>query len=404
MSKRGGVLLGSSEKSGGALGAKPPHPDRERWLVSLVGLLVVLVGFWGAGVAWWLIRLHPAVEAVVQTHLEPFRIVRQGFAYGAWGFLGLTGLGVIWSLAVWTRWRWRLRHVRGQYLTLVIPRPQHGRETASRTNPESPNALWDRLIGTLQESKARGVPPYLATELWGDSGGRVQWGVWLPDHLMPQREAIRRLMTAERPQARLVDASDPLLGALGGGSDDEADTGERWYADAVLVLRARDYFPLPHDELGQRSLVAALRPPRTVLASGVSVIVTPAPWTWARRVHQLVQRWRWISHYRRRFDERYKQETDAISLKAQQAHARVCLRVHVIAHTHGAAQAECRSLITTLMAGRMRYAWATQAWTTQRVRVRRVSGTGTLRALPLASRTRAPFCPLPRPIGVFPLM
>ena len=396
MSKGSGMLLGSSETRG----AKPSHPERERWVVSFVGLLVVLVGFWGARVAWWLVRLHPAAEHFVQTHLEPFRIIRQGFAYGAWFFVGLTGLGLLWAFVVWLCWCRQLRRVRGQYLTLVIPRSQHTRETTSRINPDGPNALWDRLIGTLQDARAQGPPPYLASELWGDGGGRVQWGVWLPDHMTPQREAIRRLMTAERPQARLVDAPDPLLAALGAGEDDEGDSGERWYASAVLILRARDYYPLPQDELGQRSLVAALRPPRTVLASGVSVIVTPAPWTWARRAHQLVQRWRWTSRYRRRFDERYKQETDAISLKAQQAHARVCLRVHVIAETHAAAQAECHSLITTLAAGRARYAWATQAWKPHAMQVQRVRG----RDVPLTGRCRAPFCPLPRPLGVFPLM
>jgi hypothetical protein len=121
-------------------------------------------------------------------------------------------------------------------------------------------------------------------------------------------------------------------------------------------------------------------------------------------VHQLVQRRRWCSRYRRHFDERYKQETDTISLKAQQAHARVCLRVQVIAHTRAAAQAECRSLITTLAAARARYARATQVWKARAVRVRRVRGPGAPRALPPASRCRAPFCPLPRPLGIFPLL
>ncbi len=396
MSKGSGILLGSSETRG----AKPSHPDWERWVVSFVGLLVVLVGFGGARGAWWLVRLHPNAEHYVRPYLEPLRMIGQGVRYGAWFFVGLTGLGLLWALLMWLHWRRQLRCVRGQYLTLVIPRSQHARETTSRTNPEGPSALWDRLIGTLQDASARGLPPYLASELWGDGGGRVQWGVWLPDHMTPQREAIRRLMTAERPQARLVDAPDPLLVALGAGEDDAGDSGERWYASAVLILRARDYYPLAHDDLGLRSLVAALRPPRTVLASGVSVIVAPAPWSWARRVDQLVQRWRWTSRYRRRFDERYKQETDAISLKAQQPHARVCLRVHVIAHTHAAAHAECHSLITTLAAGRARYGWAIQAWKAHAVQVRRVRGLD----VPPAGRCRAPFCPLPRPLGVFPLM
>ncbi len=228
----------------------------------------------------------------------------------------------------------------------------------------------------------------------------MQWGIWLPEHMRDQREAVRRLLTADRPQARLVETPDPLLASLDARDDDTEDTGARWYASAVLILAARDYYPLPADELAQRSVVAALRPPRTVLASGVSVIVTPAPFAWARRVHQLVQRWRWVSRYRRRFDERYKQETDTISLKAQQAHARVCLRVHVVAQTRAAALRECRSLLLTLTASRKRYAWANQCWQAPAVRVQAVRG----RRLPSAGRSRAPFRPLPRLIGVFPLV
>ncbi len=349
------MLLGSSERRG----SKPRHPDWERWAVSLLGFVIVVVAWRGAPMAWWLTRHNAYWHSYVQAHLRPLQLANQGLRYAAVFFLGITALGLVWTLLVWLRWAWQVRRVRGHFLQLVIPRPT-GREGTSRTTPDAPSALWDRLIATLQTASGRGLPPYLATELWGDGSGRVQWGVWVPEHVRPQREAVRRLLTADRPQARLVEMPDPLLAALPPRTDDHEDPGTRWYASALLILHARDYYPLPADELAQRSVVAALRPPRTVLASGVSVVVTPAPLTWARRVHQLVQRWRWISRYHRRFDDRYKQETDAISLKAQQAHAQVCLRVHVVAQTRAAALSECRSLVTTLMASRKRYAWANQ--------------------------------------------
>jgi hypothetical protein len=293
-----------------------------------------------------------------------------------------------------------VHRVRGHFLTLVIPRPQHAREAATRSNPEASAVFWDRLIAALQVARRSGMPPFLAAELWGDGGGRVQWGIWLPEHVRPQREAVRRLVTAEHPQARLVDAPDPLFTALQRQAEEETDTGERWYASAVLILNARDYYPMPEDDLVQASLVAALRPPRTILASGISVVVTPAPAEWARRVDQLVQRWRWVSRYQRRFDERYKQETDAISLKGQQAHAYVCLRVHVVASTKAAARTECRSLITTLSTSRKRYSHATQHWQAHTIRVRRVQGT----AVPLDGGHRVPFRPLPRLMPLFPLI
>lgn len=399
MSKNGGGLFRSSETRG----AKPPHPDWERWLMAGLSLFVVVVALVGPRLAWWLTRHSTRWDQYVRTHLGPLQLIRDGFTYGAWFFAGITALGLLWAVFGVLRWRWGVRHVQGRYLTLVIPRPQHARDATPRTNPEAPYVFWDRLIATLQMAKGRRLPPYLAAELWGDMSGRVQWGVWLPEYLGEQREAVRRLMTAERPQARLVEAPDPLLAALqpsGDTADDGHDAGARWYAGAVLVLGARDYYPLLADGLAQRGLVAALRPPRTVVASGVSVIVTPAPDAWARRVHQLVQRWRWQSRYKRRFDERYKQETDEISAKAQQAHARVCLRVHVVAHTKAAALTECRSLITTLTASRKRYAWALQSWQARHVRVRQVRGT----QLPPAGRSRAPFRPLPRLTGLFPFV
>ncbi len=394
MSKHG-VLIGSSEREG----TKPVHPDQERWVVSLLGFVCLVVAWWGAPAAWWLARHNTSWARYVQTHMRPLQLINQGLQYAALSILGLTLLGLLWTLLVWLRWQWHVRRVRGHYLQLVIPRPA-GRDGAPRTTPDAPSALWDRLIATLQSGSPRGLPPYLATELWGDGGGRVQWGIWLPEHLRDQREAVRRLLTADRPQARLVDACDPLLVALEQRGADAEAGDSRWYASALLILAARDYYPLQVDELAQRSVVAALRPPRAVLASGVSVIVTPAPLAWARRVHQLVQRWRWISRYRRRFDEGYKQETDAISLKAQQAHARVCLRVHVVAQTKAAAMAECRSLLTTLMASRKRYGWANQYWQARSVRVQQVHGT----ELSPDGWSRAPFRSLPWLIGVFPLV
>jgi hypothetical protein len=396
MSKRTSGILGSTERKA----RKPRHPDLERWAISVAGLATVLIGFWGPPVAWWLLRLHAAAEHYVQAHLRPFSLLRQGLAYGAWFFVGLTVLGLVWALVTAALRHRRVGRIHGQYLQLLIPRPQGGREGTRRSNREAPFLFWDRLIATLQTTRHGTVPPYLAAELWGDESGQVQWGMWLPAHVGAHRDAVRRLLTAERPQARLVEMPDPLRHALDKRPDDPADPGTRWYAGAHLTLHARDYYPLLEDTLSQRSLVAALRPPRAVLASGASVIVTPAPAGWAERVHQLVQRWRWVSRYERRFDERYKQETDEISLKAQQAHARVSLRVHVVAQTRDAALRECRSLVTTLTTSRKRYAHARQYWQARWMTVRAVHGA----RLPGSGRARAPFRPLPRLIGMFPVV
>ncbi len=396
MNKRGGVLLGTTETKA----LKPYHPDQERWIVSLLGCVTTLLGFWGAPVAWRLIRMEAHVERYVQAHLSVFSLLRQGLWWGAWFFVGITIFGAVWAVCTYVWWHVRFRRVEGQYHQVVMPRPQGTREGSPKSNPQAPYLFWDRLIATLQTARRGKAPPYLAAELWGDDSGRVQWGIWLPEHMREQREPVRRLMTAERPQARLVDAPDPVIEALRKRPDDIADAGARWYAGVQLILHAPDYYPLLEDTLGQRSLVAALRPPRDVLASGISVIVTPAPTSWARRVHQLVQRWRWVSRYRRRFDDQYKQETDAISLKAQQAHARVSLRVHVVAQTRAAARAECRNLVTTLTTSQKRYVHARQYWQARRTRVTAVHRRG----LPVGGRVRAPFRPLPRLIGMFPFV
>jgi len=396
MSKRPRGVLGGAERTM----RKPHHPDAARWVISGIGFVTVLIGFWGPSVAWWIIRRFGPAEHYVQTHLRPFTLLRQALAYGAWFFVGMTVLGLVWAGVAAAHWHWRAGRVRGQYLQLAIPRPQSGRESIGRSNREAPCVFWDRLIATLQTTRAGRVPPYLAAELWGDQSGRVQWGMWLPEHVGEHREAVRRLVTAERPQARLVETPDPLREALGKRLDDPEDPGTRWYAGAELILHAQDYYPLLEDTLSQRSLVAALRPPRAVLRSGVSLIVTPAPTGWAKRVHQLVQRWRWVSRYRRRLDERYKQETDAISLKAQQAHARVSLRIHVVARTRAAALEECRSLLTTLTTSRRRYAHARQYWQARRIEVQALHGA----RLPGSARARAPFRPLPRLIGIFPFV
>ncbi len=379
-------------------GAKPPHPDLARWIVACVGFVVVTVGLWGAPAAWWLARHNAHWADVVHQRLPMFSMIHQGLKYGAVGWLCLTGLGFVWTALVWTHWHWRVGRVRGHYLTVVIPRPQRRRGTGM--NPEASALLWDRLIATLHTSAPYGMSPYLATELWGDASGRVAWGVWLPDHIHTQREVVRRLMTAERPEARLVDAADPLVGALRRRDEDPDDAGTRWYAGALVILRARDYYPLPDDALALRSVVAALRPPRTVFASGVSVIVTPAPHGWAARVHRLVRRWRWEARSASSLDERRKQEIDDISLKAQQAHAWVSLRVHVIAHSRAAALHECRGLLTTLTTSRKRYADVSQFWQPRRVRVWQIHGT----RLPAGGRARAPFRPLPRLLPLFPFI
>ncbi len=393
MSKPHGLFWDSEKR-----GAKPPHPDWDRWFVACFGFVVVVIGLWGPPVAWWLTRHNAQWESFVRTHLHPLSMIRQGFTYGVIFFLGVTFLGAVWTAFVWTRWYWRLRRLDGQYLTLVIPRSQQRQQ--ARANPEASSLLWDRLIATLQLNRQRGMPSYLAAELWGNAGGRVAWGIWLPDHVRTQRDVVRRLLTADRPQARLVDAPDPLRAALLQQDEEREDTGTRWYASAVLILAGRDYYPLLDDALTQRSLVAALRPPRAIVASGISVIATPAPDAWAQRVNQLVERWRWEGRYKRRFDERWKQETDDISLKAQQAHARVCLRVHVIAHTRSAAMEECRTLVATLTTSRKRYRRARQYWQPRRVSVQQIRGT----QLPPAGRVRAPFRPLPRLMPLFPFV
>ncbi len=121
---------------------------------------------------------------------------------------------------------------------------------------------------------------------------------------------------------------------------------------------------------------------------------------WARRVDQLTQRWRWTSRHQRRWDERYRQEIDDISLKAQQAHAWTCLRVHVVAHTREAAMTECQSIVTSLTTSRRRYKHASQHWQVRLSRVERVEQRG----VPAPARCRAPFPPLPRLIAMFPFI
>ena len=380
--------------------AQPSHPDYGRWCMALFSCAVVVIGFWGASLAWWLLAYHAGAEQYVRSHLPTFQLIHRCLWYAALGFSVMTGLGIGWAGVKIGRWLWRMRDLQGQYLALVIPRPQGSRGVGARTNPEAPYVLWDRLIATLQAVPRQDSPPYFATELWGDASGRVRWGIWLPDHVRPQRDAVRHLIIAERSEARLVDAPDPLDAALDVQPDDPDDDGVRWYARALLTLRARDYYPLLQDGLAHGSVVAALRPSRMVVASGVSLIVMPAPVDWARRVDQLTQRWRWTSRHQRRWDERYRQEIDDISLKAQQAHAWTCLRVHVVARTREAAESECQSIVTSLTTSRRRYKHARQHWQVRLSRIERVEQRG----VPAPARCRAPFPPLPRLIAMFPFI
>src|SRR4051794_26455889 len=137
MSTRGGRFLGTDRQ-----GRKPPHPDRERWFAVFFGVCVVAIGLWGAPIVWWVVRHNTRLGQAVQPHLHLLSMVRSGFQDGAWFFLGLTVLGPVWTVFVWVRWGRRIRQIRGQYLALVIPRPQQTREAATNTNPEAPYVVW----------------------------------------------------------------------------------------------------------------------------------------------------------------------------------------------------------------------------------------------------------------------
>jgi hypothetical protein len=232
------------------------------------------------------------------------------------------------------------------YVRLVSCDPERATGGSTNTNADAPFVFWDRLLTIVQRATRKKANAYLSVELWGNTSGRVSWSMYLPRMMESERDAVRRLIITQRPQARVVEVSDPLDEALRLDRDNPGDAGTRFYASALLNLAARDYYPLPTDGLTLPTLVSTLRPRTNVMASGVSVIATPERYLWAKRVNQLVQRWLWISRYHRKFDERWKTETDVISMKAQQTHARLCVRVQVIAKTRAAAIAERDALVT----------------------------------------------------------
>jgi hypothetical protein len=380
---------------------KPRHPDAPRWTLALCGCVLMLIAWWGPSIVTFASRLHPRIHQFVTDQARWFDVVSNAAVYGAGTWLGLTALGLIYALACAVFWRrYRVPKIRGSYHAIVLPKPQVGRAAATNTDPQSPHVFWDRLVGLIAAGHRRKEHPYLALELWGNPGGRVQWGMWIPDQLADQREPLRRLITADRPQARLVAAADPWEAALDQARDDLNDDGARWYSSALLTLATRDYYPLLADGLSLASTVAALRPSRDVYASGVSLVVMSAPAAWGRRLDQLVRRWRWHGRNGRRDDGRWKQETDEISIKAQQAHARTCVRVQVIARSQQAAERECRAIVQTLTSSRKRYGsgWE-QGWSVRR----RQRGRAHAGSLPADLRVRAPVPALPRVWPLFPL-
>ena len=188
--------------------------------------------FLGRGALSWLVRLHPWSEYQLMLHRAAWDRAWLWLWYAAIAVLVVVGMAVTWCVAVAVLWQWRFRAVKGQYLELVMPRPV-GSSATRTAQPQATAVFWDRLVATLQDVRRGGVPAYLASELWGDASGRVRWGIWLPTHLVAHREPIRRLITAQRSDARLADAVDPLLAALSVG--DGADDGERWYATTQLT-------------------------------------------------------------------------------------------------------------------------------------------------------------------------
>lgn len=386
---------------GGNRERKPPHPDLLRWSSAIAGLVVMLLALGGPSVVRLVVRLHPMISQFVQAHARLIHAINTTLSYVALGWCMVTLIGLLWTLLSLLIWRYyRVPRLRGSYWAVVLPRPQGGRGAATNSNPDSPHVFWDRLLQLVRAAGQRNKHAYLAMELWGNAGGRVQWGMWIPEHLADQREPIRRLITADRPQARLVAMPDPLLAAFEPAVDDTNDDGARWYTSTLLTLSTRDEYPMLADGLSLASTVAALRPPTGVCASGVSLIVMPAPAVWVRRVERLVQRWRWIGRYGRRYDERWKDETDDISIKAQQAHARVCLRVQVIAHSRTAAERECRSIVETLSSSRKRYAYGRiQGWSARN----HARGSASNRRLPVDIAVRAPLPSYPRLLPFFPL-
>ncbi len=342
-----------------ARGNKPAHPDAPRWILAIISLVVVLIGIFGASMVEAVERNSVSFQAYMLERSTAVNKLVWYFQMAAMGIGLLTAIGYVLIPVRWWWWRKTIRGFSGEYMAVVLPRPD-GKTTSTSNNPDAPFVFWDRLFKIIGRAKNKSSNAYLAAELWGSGSGRVQWAFYLPSTLQTEREAIRRLITAERPQARLVTMPDPLEKALSLDPSDPNDTGERYYAGAVLNLRTRDFYPLPVDGLMLPSLVSTLRPRTGVLRSGVSVVVSPASYLWARRVNQLVQRWLYHSHDYK-WDQRFGEETKDIRMKVQQNHARTCVRVQVIATTKDGAVAERDALITSLESSERQYSLTSQS-------------------------------------------
>ncbi len=367
MSKRGAGTIDDLLNAGEKAGEKPYHPDASRWTLAILNFFVCLLGLTGEHMVAFIERSSESFQRSMLDHGASIYRLADYLWYASFALLSMiacmTCIGI--PARMWW-WRRSMRTFRGKYMVVVMPRPEGTTGTSMNTNPDAPFVFWDRLLTIVQHANNKRSNAYLSVELWGNSSGRVRWGMYLPKMMEAERDAVRRLITADRPQARLVEVNDPLDEALRLDPDDPRDTGIRFYASAILNLGARDYYPLPTDGLTLPTLVSTLRPRTDVMASGVSIIATPELYLWAARVNQLVQRWSWMSRYRRKFDERWKAETDAISIKAQQAHARVCVRVQVIAKTREAAIAERDAVVTALGSSEKRYSFVRQSLTVHR--------------------------------------
>ena len=365
----------------------PAHPLLMRWVWGCINLFLVELAFCAPLAGRGLLRLMPDLALAVTPYER----------WLPWVDWALWAVGMVILLATWIQlalvlvllWCWgrTLRRMMGTYHAVILPKPTGRVSHVAPTAQAAP--LWERIVAAIEHAPA---PAYLATELWGDASGRVGWGVWLPDALHAERPTLQRLITAERPQARLATAPDPLAQSL------EAE-GAAWYAGATLELAAFDHYPLKADPLALPTLAAALRPQGGVIACGVSLIVRPTPRSWSRAVRIKAQRR--VAKVRRLGDRQQTALAEVIQTKAVQPAARTLIRVHVVAATQALAEAERGTLIQTLMANEGRYTqYLTQRW---RVTERIVVEVGAKR-VPRQWCVRAPRCPLPLLWPLVPLV
>lgn len=403
MSRNPGSLLGSPEKRG----TRPAHPDTRRWLCSLLSSCVVLASFTAAPVLAALMSVSQSMNRYVLDHAPVMNLALAGLDYLALGILVLVLIDACRTLRRWRRWSTYIRQLEGNYWGITAPKPK-GSVSSTNTSPSAPLAMWDRIAAIVNAAPGQagtGMPIHIAAELWGqqDMNG-VQWGFWLPSGFETERVALRQLVTADRPQARIVQTPDPLHRAFQRDETNPGDDGVRWYGTTVLTVAAPDYYPLAEDGLMMSSIVAALRAPRDVLASSVALIIEPAPAGWARRVDQLVQRRRWIARYDGRFDDQYKQQADMIAVKSQEAHVAGCIRIQVIARTEAAVRRELAQIEKSITSSHRRYKHTllniTQRW--KRARRIQVVPISAVTDIPPAGRGRAPLGPQPTIFPFFP--